>query len=139
MANEQLPPASNGSSNLVDVLEKVLDKGVVIAGDIRVGIADVELLTIKIRLIVASVDKAKEMGLDWWETDPYLTSRATDMKIAEQQDAEAENKELQKKVEALENKLNEQNEAPSTEKSTAKNASTKKASDKQLDGEDEDE
>ncbi|ATF30920.1 gas vesicle protein [Staphylococcus simulans] len=139
MANEQLPPASNGSSNLVDVLEKVLDKGVVIAGDIRVGIADVELLTIKIRLIVASVDKAKEMGLDWWETDPYLTSRATDMKIAEQQNAEAENKELQKKVEALENKLNEQNEAPSTEKSTAKNASTKKASDKQLDGEDKDE
>ncbi|MGD6772986.1 gas vesicle protein [Staphylococcus simulans] len=134
MANEQLPPASNGSSNLVDVLEKVLDKGVVIAGDIRVGIADVELLTIKIRLIVASVDKAKEMGLDWWETDPYLTSRATDMKIAEQQNAEAENKELQKKVEALENKLNEQNEAPSTEKS-----STKKASDKQLDGEDKDE
>lgn len=139
MANEQLPPASNGSSNLVDVLEKVLDKGVVIAGDIRVGIADVELLTIKIRLIVASVDKAKEMGLDWWETDPYLTSRAIDMKIAEQQNAEAENKELQKKVEALENKLNEQNEAPSTEKSTAKNASTKKASDKQLDGEDKDE
>ncbi|OHR47308.1 gas vesicle protein [Staphylococcus sp. HMSC65H10] len=139
MANEQLPPASNGSSNLVDVLEKVLDKGVVIARDIRVGIADVELLTIKIRLIVASVDKAKEMGLDWWETDPYLTSRATDMKIAEQQNAEAENKELQKKVEALENKLNEQNEAPSTEKSTAKNASTKKASDKQLDGEDKDE
>lgn len=139
MANEQLPPASNGSSNLVDVLEKVLDKGVVIAGDIRVSIADVELLTIKIRLIVASVDKAKEMGLDWWETDPYLTSRATDMKIAEQQNAEAENKELQKKVEALENKLNEQNEAPSTEKSTAKNASTKKASDKQLDGEDKDE
>lgn len=139
MANEQLPPASNGSGNLVDVLEKVLDKGVVIAGDIRVGIADVELLTIKIRLIVASVDKAKEMGLDWWETDPYLTSRATDMKIAEQQNAEAENKELQKKVEALENKLNEQNEAPSTEKSTAKNASTKKASDKQLDGEDKDE
>ena len=139
MANEQLPPASNGSSNLVDVLEKVLDKGVVIARDIRVGIVDVELLTIKIRLIVASVDKAKEMGLDWWETDPYLTSRATDMKIAEQQNAEAENKELQKKVEALENKLNEQNEAPSTEKSTAKNASTKKASDKQLDGEDKDE
>lgn len=139
MANEQLPPASNGSSNLVDVLEKVLDKGVVIAGDIRVGIADVELLTIKIRLIVASVDKAKEMGLDWWETDPYLTSRATDMKIAEQQNAEAENKELQKKVEALENKLNEQNEAPSTEESTAKNASTKKSSDKQLDGEDKDE
>lgn len=139
MANEQLPPASNGSSNLVDVLEKVLDKGVVIAGDIRVGIADVELLTIKIRLIVASVDKAKEMGLDWWETDPYLTSRATEMKMAEQQDAEAENKELQKKVEALENKLNEQNEAPSTKKTSTEAASTKKSSNKQVDGEDKDE
>lgn len=66
------------SSTIVDVLEKVLDKGVVIAGDIKVGIADVELLTIKIRLIVASVDKAKEIGMDWWETDPFLSSKAID-------------------------------------------------------------
>jgi hypothetical protein len=53
------------SNTIVDVLEKILDKGVVIAGDITVGIADIELLTIKIRLIVASVDKAKEIGMDW--------------------------------------------------------------------------
>ncbi len=64
------------AGSIVDVFERVLDKGVVIAGDIRINLADVELLTIKIRLIVASIDKAKEVGLDWWETDPYFSSRA---------------------------------------------------------------
>lgn len=92
---------ANGPSNLVDVLEKVLDKGVVIAGDITVGIADVELLTIKIRLIVASVDKAKEIGMDWWETDPFLSSKANE----NTRDLEEENKQLQKRLEALESKL----------------------------------
>ncbi|WP_173918094.1 gas vesicle protein [Halobacillus sp. Marseille-Q1614] len=87
------------SSSLVDVLETVLDKGVVIAGDIRVGIADVELLTIKIRLIVASVDKAKEIGMDWWETDPYLNSKAAEQN---NEQLEKENKELQKRIEQLE-------------------------------------
>jgi hypothetical protein len=67
---------SGGSANLADVLERVLDKGLVIAGDIRVNLLDIELLTIKLRLIVASVDKAKEMGIDWWESDPALSSRA---------------------------------------------------------------
>ncbi len=89
------------SSTIVDVLEKILDKGVVIAGDITVGIADVELLTIKIRLIVASVDKAKEIGMDWWETDPYLTSKATEnTKLLEE-----ENKRLQERIESLEKSL----------------------------------
>lgn len=106
MANDPNLP-QNGSSNLVEVLEKVLDKGVVIAGDIRVGIADVELLSIKIRLIVASVDKAKEIGLDWWETDPYLTSRATENKMNQQKDLESENQELLNKIEALESKIND--------------------------------
>ena len=63
-------------SNLADILERVLDKGIVIAGDIRINLLDIELLTVKLRLIVASVDKAKEMGIDWWETDPALSSRA---------------------------------------------------------------
>jgi gas vesicle protein GvpA/GvpJ/GvpM family len=63
-------------SNLADVLERVLDKGIVIAGDIRIDLVDVELLTIKLRLLVASVDRAREMGIDWWEHDPMLTSRA---------------------------------------------------------------
>ena len=65
-----------GGSNLADILERVLDKGIVIAGDIRINLLDIELLTIKLRLIVASVDKAKEMGIDWWEDDPALSSRA---------------------------------------------------------------
>lgn len=64
------------SSNILEILEKILDKGVVIAGDIKISLADVDLLTIKIRLLVASVDKAKEIGLDWWENDSYYSSKA---------------------------------------------------------------
>nr|WP_307128779.1 gas vesicle protein [Streptomyces sp. B1I3] len=64
------------SANLADILERVLDKGIVIAGDIKINLLDIELLTIKLRLLVASVDKAKEMGIDWWEHDPSLSSRA---------------------------------------------------------------
>ncbi|XXM72735.1 gas vesicle protein GvpJ [Lysinibacillus sphaericus] len=90
------------SNTIVDVLEKVLDKGVVIAGDITVGIADVELLTIKIRLIVASVDKAKEIGMDWWENDPYLSSKAADNNTRA---LEEENKKLQERLESLEKKM----------------------------------
>ena len=60
------------ASQLPDVLERVLDKGIVIAGDIQVSLLDIELLTIKLRLLVASADKAKEMGIDWWEHDPFL-------------------------------------------------------------------
>ena len=63
------------ATNLAEILEKVLDKGIVIAGDIQIRIADIELLTIKIRLLVASVDKAMEMGINWWEQDSYLSSR----------------------------------------------------------------
>jgi hypothetical protein len=61
------------STNLADILERVLDKGIVIAGDIRVNLLDIELLTIKIRLLIASVDKAREIGIDWWEHDPTLS------------------------------------------------------------------
>lgn len=100
MAEQQV--VQSNTSNLVDVLEKVLDKGVVIAGDITVGIADVELLTIKIRLIVASVDKAKEIGLDWWESDPYLSSKAADSNTKRLQE---ENEQLQKRLELLEQKI----------------------------------
>lgn len=64
------------ATNLADILERVLDKGIVIAGDIQIKVADVELLTIKIRLMIASVDKAKEMGINWWETDSYLSTLA---------------------------------------------------------------
>jgi hypothetical protein len=61
-----------GPAQLADVLERVLDKGIVIAGDIQVNLLDIELLTIRIRLLVASADKAREMGIDWWEGDPFL-------------------------------------------------------------------
>ena len=73
------------ASNLADVLERVLDKGLVIAGDIKVCLLDIELLTIKLRLLVASVDKAKQMGIDWWEHDPSLSSHHRHQLAAEQE------------------------------------------------------
>ena len=68
-------PAAPQPANLADILERVLDKGIIIAGDIRVNLLDIELLTIKIRLLIVSVDKAEEMGIDWWRNDPMLTAR----------------------------------------------------------------
>ena len=69
------------STNLADILERVLDKGIVIAGDIQIRIADIELLTIKIRLLVASVDKAMEMGINWWQQDSFLSSKTKEAEI----------------------------------------------------------
>ena len=80
--------------SLADILERVLDKGIVIAGDIQVNLLDIELLTIRIRLLVVSVDKAAEMGIDWWRTDPMLSSSA--------QDLDRENRELRQRIEELE-------------------------------------
>jgi len=64
------------SSTLADVLERVLDKGIVIAGDIKIKLVDIELLSIQIRLVICSVDKAKEMGMDWWVNNPVFCSQA---------------------------------------------------------------
>jgi hypothetical protein len=64
------------STNLADLLERVLDKGIVIAGDIKIKLVEVELLTIQIRLLICSVDRAREMGIDWWVNNPALSSRA---------------------------------------------------------------
>jgi hypothetical protein len=69
--------SQGGSSNLADLLERVLDKGVIIAGDITLCLGEIELLQIKIRLLIASVDKARDMGIDWWRNDPALSSGAT--------------------------------------------------------------
>ena len=66
---------SQHPAQLADVLERVLDKGIVIAGDIQINLLDIELLTVKIRLLIASADKAKEMGIDWWQGDPFLKGR----------------------------------------------------------------
>src|ERR671910_3395254 len=70
------PAGPESATNLADVLERVLDKGIVIVGDIRINLLDIELLTIKLRLLVASVDKAKEIGIDWWEHDPALSQES---------------------------------------------------------------
>ena len=67
-------PTVSGTANLLDILDRILDKGLVIAGDVRVSLANVELLTIRIRLLVCSVDKAEEIGLNWWKFDPNLSA-----------------------------------------------------------------
>src|SRR5438477_12296390 len=69
----QRVPTVSGATSLVDLLDRILDKGLVVAGDIRVSLANVELLTIRIRLLVCSVDKAEQIGLNWWKHDPNLT------------------------------------------------------------------
>lgn len=74
MAMQRGTQHSLGSTNLADLLERILDKGIVIAGDIRINLVDVELLTIQIRLVICSVDKAKEMGMDWWVNNPAFSS-----------------------------------------------------------------
>src|SRR5688572_3526647 len=91
-----------GADSLADVLDRVLDKGVVIAGDIRISLLDIELLTIKLRLLIASADKAKELGIDWWAHDPELSSNAQKRK---QLDANRENEALRRRVEQLESRL----------------------------------
>ena len=88
------------TTNLADILERVLDKGIVIAGDITIKLADIELLTIKIRLLIASVDKAQEIGIDWWRSDPALSSHA--------KKAEEENALLRTRLDQLELRLSPQ-------------------------------
>ena len=74
------PPAGpTQPANLADLLERVLDKGIVIAGDIRLTLGTVEVLTLKIRLLIASIDKAQEIGINWWQSDPALSSRAREL------------------------------------------------------------
>lgn len=84
---------------LADVLERVLDRGIVIAGDIVINVLDIELLTLKVRLLIASVDTAQQMGIDWWTRDPFLNSRAKTRELEEQ------NHELKLRLEALEKRL----------------------------------
>ena len=92
-------PGAHRSTGLVDVLDRVLDKGLVIAGDIKVSLAEVELLTIRIRLLVCSLDKAQEIGLDWWRYDRDLSPGAA--RSTEHEDLRAEIRQLQERVDAL--------------------------------------
>ncbi|MBI5194776.1 MAG: gas vesicle protein [Nitrospirae bacterium] len=87
------------ATNLADILERVLDKGIVIAGDIKIQLADVDLLNIKIRLLVCSVDKAMEMGINWWQQDSYLSTKAKETEKGK------ENIALKKRLDRLEEKL----------------------------------
>src|SRR5579864_8027014 len=89
-----LTARGGGPANLADILERVLDKGIVIAGDIQINLLDIELLTIKLRLLIASVDLAREMGINWWESDASLSTGAREL--------EQENRSLQERVERLE-------------------------------------
>jgi hypothetical protein len=84
------------TANLAEILERVLDKGIVIAGDIKIDLLDIELLTIRLRLFISSVETAKKAGIDWWETDPALSSRAAERALA------LENRELKDRVAELE-------------------------------------
>jgi hypothetical protein len=92
-----IEPSYRRSSGLVDVLDRVLDKGLVIAGDIRVSLAEVELLTIRIRLLVCSIDKAEQIGLDWWRQDPNLSIAARGLSL--------ENESLRNQIRLLEEKV----------------------------------
>jgi hypothetical protein len=92
--------APTRSQGLVDVLDRILDKGLVIAGDVRINLANVELLTIQVRLLVCSIDKAEEIGLTWWKTDPALSGHSP---VAER--LERENRELRERLRAVEARL----------------------------------
>ncbi len=92
-----LMPRDGGPANLADILERVLDKGIVIAGDIQINLLDIELLTIKLRLLVASVDRAREMGINWWESDPMLSRGAEEL--------ERENRTLRERLDRVERML----------------------------------
>jgi hypothetical protein len=104
-----LQPSNHRVSGLVDVLDRVLDKGLAVAGDIKISLAEVELLTIRIRLIVCSIDKAQEIGLDWWKYDPHFAPGRPG--------AIPESDELRRQLAALEEKvalLSENGRRPAT-------------------------
>ena len=103
-AANTLPGHPQGDATLADILERVLDKGIVIAGDIQINLLDIELLTIKLRLLIASVDRAREMGINWWETDQTLR-RVDDGEDGDRggvRELQRENRELRERIERLE-------------------------------------
>ena len=107
----RLPGRPTETTNLADILERVLDKGIVIAGDIQINLLDIELLTIKLRLLIASVDRAREMGINWWESDASLQSLDSGENGkgdgGHVQQLERENQELRERLDRLEQRLEE--------------------------------
>jgi hypothetical protein len=103
-----LPGRPETQTNLADILERVLDKGIVIAGDIQINLLDIELLTIKLRLLIASVDRAREMGINWWETEPSLQMLGPggdEENGGDQDKLLQENRELRERLERIERAL----------------------------------
>ena len=98
---------STQGSTLADVLERVLDKGIVIAGDISVSVATTELINIRIRLLIASVDKAREMGINWWENNPHFSNQSQSLMEA--------NRQLMERVQSLETELKSLRQSPTPE------------------------
>lgn len=97
---------SRGGDTLADVLERVLDKGIVVAGDIQINLVDVELLSIKLRLLIASADTARSMGIDWWQGDPFLSSDAKESAAqGGQGELAQQNAQLRDRVNQLEQRL----------------------------------
>ena len=111
MSSERTSLITARPPGLVDVLDRILDKGLVIAGDIKVSLANVELLTLQIRLLVCSIDKAEQIGLNWWRYDANLTTRA--------ERAEAENVELRERLAALEREVRQLSEPSRAEEAAA--------------------
>jgi hypothetical protein len=99
-----LPGRPTSQTNLADILERVLDKGIVIAGDIQINLLDIELLTIKLRLLIASVDRAREMGINWWESDASLQSLGPG-EDTDRGQLERENRDLRERLERVEREL----------------------------------
>jgi hypothetical protein len=114
-----LPGRPSEPTNLADILERVLDKGIVIAGDIQINLLEVELLTIKLRLLIASVDRAREMGINWWEGDPSLQKVGPESEPDELDGGrlERENRELRERLERLERQLGMGDESESEDAS----------------------
>ncbi|HET9720937.1 MAG TPA: gas vesicle protein [Solirubrobacteraceae bacterium] len=110
-----LASRGGGPANLADILERVLDKGIVIAGDIQINLLDIELLTIKLRLLIASVDRAQEMGINWWESDPNLSKDAKEL--------ERENEDLRRRLDRVERMLGGQ--LPAGEKGRSEHVESK--------------
>ena len=114
MSSERTSLITARPPGLVDVLDRILDKGLVIAGDIKVSLANVELLTLQIRLLVCSIDKAEQIGLNWWRYDTNLTTRA--------ERAESENAELRERLAELERQVLQLSSSPSDGAATGKRA-----------------
>ncbi len=114
MSSERTSLITARPPGLVDVLDRILDKGLVIAGDIKVSLANVELLTLQIRLLVCSIDKAEQIGLNWWRYDTNLTTRA--------ERAESENAELRQRLAELEQQVRQLSAPAESSRSTRTSA-----------------